>query len=355
MELIRRVDRFAGVPALLSVLVIVGAVIASLGPPSTDRVVVVALVNLIFVVALYLFVGNSGVMSFGHLSFAAIGAYSGALFAMSEDLKRNLIPDAPEVIIKVTLGTQPAVILAGVVAALVALAVVIPLSRISGLAAGIATVSLLISVRVVAGNWEAVTRGRKSLSGVPIATDRNVVLAWAVLLIFVAWTYQRSGWGKQLRASKSDEIAAVAAGISVPVQRSIAFVVSAFFTGVGGALVALFLGSVGPDIFYLDLTFLIIAMLVVGGVNTLSGAVIGTLGMSIVAEILRRIEGGDVVGLIDVPARPGIQRVVVGTLLVLVLLRRPQGVVADREISLTSLIGRLRPSRSSPEQGDNRT
>ena len=193
----------------------------------------------------------------------------------------------------VSVSAVPAVIAGGLLAAVFAAVVVISLSRISGLSAGLATVALLISVRVVAGNWESVTRAKKSLSSIPISTTRNTALVWAVVVIFVAWAYQRSSFGKRLRASKSDDVAAAAAGIAIPLQRSVAFVISAFFTGVGGALFALFLGSVGPDVFYLDMTFLIITMLVVGGADSLTGAVIGAVGVSSLAEVLRRIEAGD--------------------------------------------------------------
>jgi len=343
MTLLERIDRRVGVPLTLSIIVVVATVVGSLGPPSLDRVVLGALLNLVFVVGLYLFVGNSGIMSFGHLAFAAVGAYAAGLFAMSEQSKRNLVPDAPEWLISTSMGSIAAVLVAGLVAALVALLVVVPLSRISGLAAGIATVSLLIATRVIAGNWESITRGKKSLADIPITTTRERALLWLVVLIFVAWGYQRSRWGRQLRASKVDEVAAASVGISVPFQRGASFVLSAFFTGVGGGLFALSLGSVGPDIFYLDLTFLVIAMLVVGGVDTLSGAVLGTVGVSILAEIMRRIEGGNFIGLFDVPARPGIQRVVVGAVLLLVLLRRPRGMVGDREISFFSPRRRTTP------------
>ena len=345
----RRVIDAVGVPVVLSACVVVAALVGSLGPASLDRTVVVSLINVLFVVSLYVFVGNSGVWSFGHLAFAALGAYTAGILVMPHTLKSQLLPDAPGVLGSVSLPPVAAVIAGGLMAALFAVIVVVPLSRISGLSAGLATVALLISVRVIAGNWESVTRAKKSLSSIPISTTRNGALAWVVIVIFVAWAYQRSTFGKRLRASKSDEVAAAAAGIAIPLQRSIAFVISAFFTGVGGALFALFLGSVGPDVFYLDLTFLIITMLVVGGPDSLTGAVGGAIGVSAVAEILRRAEAGRLVGLVDIPARPGIQRVILGSLVVVILLRRPGGLIGPRELSL----GARRP-RPAPRATSNR-
>ena len=332
-SLSNRLGTLAGVPSALSLIVIVSALLGSIGPASTDRVVVAATINVVFVVGLYIFSGNSGIMSFGHLSFATVGGYTAGLLVMPTALKEQLIPDAPSVVRSLSLEPFSAVIAAGVAASLLALVVVVPLSRISGLAAGIATVSLLISVRVVASNWESVTRAQKSLTSIPISTTRDRALLWAVVAIFCAWIYQSTSFGRRLRASKSDEVAAASIGVNIPMQRGISFVLSAFFTGVGGALFALFLGSVGPNVFYLDTTFLIITMLVVGGVDSLTGAVAGALSVSVLAEILRRAEGGDLVGLAEIPARPGTQRVILGSLLVVILLRRSSGIVGANEIS----------------------
>ena len=332
-SLSNRLRTLAGVPSALSLIVIVSALLGSIGPASTDRIVVAATINVVFVVGLYIFSGNSGIMSFGHLSFATVGGYTAGLLVMPTALKEQLIPDAPSVVRSLSLEPFSAVIAAGVAASLLALVVVVPLSRISGLAAGIATVSLLISVRVVASNWESVTRAQKSLTSIPISTTRDRALLWAVVAIFCAWIYQSTSFGRRLRASKSDEVAATSIGVNIPMQRGISFVLSAFFTGVGGALFALFLGSVGPNVFYLDTTFLIITMLVVGGVDSLTGAVAGVLSVSVLAEILRRAEGGDLIGLADIPARPGTQRVILGSLLVVILLRRSSGIVGANEIS----------------------
>ena len=332
-SLSNRLRTLFGVPSALSLIVIVSALLGSIGPASTDRIVIAATINVVFVVGLYIFSGNSGIMSFGHLSFAAVGAYAAGLLVMPTALKEQLIPGSPSVVRSLSLDPFSAVIVAGAIASLLALVVVVPLSRISGLAAGIATVSLLISVRVIVSNWESVTRAQKGLTSIPISTTRDRALLWAVVAIFCAWIYQSTSFGRRLRASKSDEVAAASIGVNIPMQRGISFVLSAFFTGVGGALFALFLGSVAPDVFFLDATFLVITMLVVGGVDSLTGAVAGVLSVSVLAEILRRAEGGDLVGLADIPARPGTQRVILGALLVVVLLRRPSGIVGAKEIS----------------------
>jgi branched-chain amino acid transport system permease protein len=323
--------RRVGVPLVLFVGVVAVALLATTGPSSVERLAVTGLVNLILVIGLYVFVGNSGVWSFGHMSFALVGGYVAGLLALPVRLKTQLLPDAPALVRELTAPPFLAVLIGGLVAALVAVVVAVPLSRIGGLSAGLATVSLLIAFSAVAAQWQSVTRGQRGLSSIPTSTTMWVALAWVLVALLLAWGYQRSSFGIRLRASKSDEVAAAAAGVSVPVQRGIALVLSAFLTGIGGALFALQLGSINPDVFYLDATFLVITMLVLGGAGSLTGAVTGSVVVSVLAEVLRRAEGGSLLGL-DVPARPGLADVVLGVVLVVMLLRRPSGLTGGREL-----------------------
>ena len=102
----------------------------------------------------------------------------------------------------------------------------------------------------------------------------------AVGAIVVAFAYQETRWALALRASREDEVAARACGVQIVRQRLIAFVISAFVTGIAGVLYGHFLGTLRVESFYLDLTFLLVTMLVVGGMRSLTGAVAGTIGIS---------------------------------------------------------------------------
>ena len=117
-------------------------------------------------------------------------------------------------------------------------------------------------------------------------------------------------------------------------ERRVAFVISAFFLGVAGGLYAQFLGNLTPGTIYLDITFLTLAMLVVGGIHSLSGAVLGSVFISVVAEILRRAEGGFDLGFIEFAGRSGVREVGLALVLLGVLLWRPEGIVGGREIAL---------------------
>lgn len=310
------------------------AFLGSLGNEVLDRVVIQWLINLILVVGLYVFIGNSGVFSFGQISFMAVGAYTAGLLTLSESAG-VFITEWPGFLAGTRLPSVPATVVAGLAAAGVAAIIGVPLMRLSGMAASLASFAWLIIVNVVASNWDPVTGGLTGMAGVPITTNRDRVIIWAVLAIIAAAVFQQSKIGLRLRASREDEVAAQSIGVRVHRERWVAFVLSAFFMGVGGALFGQFVGSFNPDAFFLRITFLTIAMLVIGGLTSLSGAVLGTIVISVVTEFLRRVEVHEVgLGPLDTLARPGLQQVGLAVLMVGILLSRPRGLTNGKEIGL---------------------
>jgi branched-chain amino acid transport system permease protein len=136
-------------------------------------------------------------------------------------------------------------------------------------------------------------------------------------------------------------------------ERRVAWVVHAFIMGVGGGLYAQYLGSFNASFFYLALTFTTLAMLVVGGIKSLTGAVVGSLTISFVAEFLHRIEQGADVGPLHIPARPGLREIGLAIIMLCILVLRPRGITNGRELPWPRLPGRT-PSgvrRSTTGQG----
>jgi len=144
-----------------------------------------------------------------------------------------------------------------------------------------------------------------------------------------------------LRASREDEAAAEAVGIPIVRHRLIAFVISGFLSGIAGVLLAHFLGTVRVETFYLDLTFLIVAMLVIGGMRSLSGAVAGALVIAALTEFLRQAEIGVTVGKTVVAAPAGLGDAILALLMLAILLFRPQGIAGGREIFGRSIVARV--------------
>jgi branched-chain amino acid transport system permease protein len=215
--------------------------------------------------------------------------------------------------------------------------------RLSGIAASLATFALLIIEFVVASNWRSITNATAGVAGVPTTTTTRTALVWAAFVILIALLFQQARWCSRLRPSREDEVAARSVGVGIFNERRGAFKLSAGCTAFGGALYAQYLGSFTADAFYIPLTFTIVAMLVVGGMTSLTGAVVGAVFLSIVAKGLRRLEQN--VG------RPGLQRVGFAVIMLAVLIWRPRGITLGRELKLP-VRRRSRTPRRSAEAGD---
>ena len=311
-------------------LIVIGT--AAANSAALDRTVTEALIRIVYVVGLYTFVGNSGVISFGHTAFMAVGAYATAWQDCCSTTKALFMPALPNFLLQATVPPPLATIVSGVVASLFAAVVGVAIIRLSGISASIATFAVLAIVNVTFSNWDSVTAGTSTLVGIPSYTNHWVGLLWAIIAIFAAHFYQTSRFGLSLRVSREDEIAAKASGINIFNHRLIAFVISAFFVGVSGALYAHFLGTISVEAFYIDITFLTLAMLVVGGMNSLSGAVVGVGAISLLIEVLRQLEHGFVLGSLTVSAPGGTQEIGLGVAMLLVLIFRRSGITGNQEI-----------------------
>jgi len=321
-------------PLLMLVLVVLAlAGAAELAPTVVQRRITQGLINLVAVVGLYVFVGNSGVLSFGNVAFMAVGAYVSALLTMPAAAKGVFLPDLPIFLAAAEWPTIAGALAGGFAAALVGLVAGYPLMRLSGISASIATFAILVVVYVVLGNWTAVTGGQNSLMGLPIYVDLWTAAGWAVLAMLIAFLHQESRSALLLRASREDEVAAAASGVHMVSHRLAAFVISAFLSGIAGVLLAHFLGTVRVETFYLDLTFLIIAMLVIGGMRSLTGAVAGAIVITLLTELLRQAEIGVTVGTTVFAAPGGLGDAVLALLMLLIILFRPNGIAGGREIA----------------------
>ena len=295
-----------------------------------------ALVFVAIVVALYVFVGNSGVLSFGQISFAAIGGYAAGVMTVPVELKVGTLPALAPLLRDHTIGNLPSLLLAAAVGAVYAALVALPLMRLSGLAAGIATFAVLEITHNILHEWTKIGPGAGVLSLVPETTGMLQATLGALVVMAIAYGYQRTRFGRQLRATREDPAAAQAAGISVHRQRLIAFTLSGALSGFAGALYVHQIGSLKADDLYLELTFLSLAMLVVGGATSLWGAVVGALAVSGLDSFLGQAESGVNIGFtLDLPT--GTRLVGVGALMALVLVLRPSGITGGREFSLVRL------------------
>ena len=334
-----------GLGALAAFAVFAGlALLYAAGSRSREQLVIVMLTSAVMVVGIQIYTGNTGTISFGHVSLAGIAAYISAILSTPAVLKSSIIPNAPFGAAGVEVTTWIAILLAvagtTVVAALLGLAI----NRVAGLTASIVTLAMMFVVNGVLTNWKQLTGGAEAFYGIPLVTD----VKWALLALFAALLAARyfhdSRAGLRARAGRDDALAAAAMGVRVVRVRYISWVVSVVFAALGGALLGHLLGAIQPGSFYLSLTFLTLTMLVLGGMNSVTGTLIGAAVVTVGAELARYFGDGPTVAGVELPSIPGLSLFFQGAVILIVMLWRPGGIMGDREIDL--LWGdRLRRSR----------
>lgn len=317
--------------AAILVVVVVLALAGSLIGTSVERTITVFLISLTAIAAMGLYSGNSGILSFGHLAFMAVGAYASALLTLPAEIKVATLPALPEWFAATELGLLPASLIAVAVTMVFACLVGLAIWRLEGSAATIATLSLLIITHGLLIGWRDVTRGAQTFFGVPRETTVWVAAAGGMLALVVARLYRDSAFGLRLRAGRENAIAAAAVGIDVPRERFIAFVLSAGLMALSGALIAHFLGAFSPKKFYFTDTFFLLAMLIVGGMTTVTGSVVGAVVVTLVTEVLRRFESGVDLGFVQIPQIFGTTQIGVALLILFALVRRPDGLMGLKE------------------------
>ena len=205
----RRAVALIGPVALIAVVGLIGSFVSDPRAIEFEKALIFAAI----VVALYVFVGNSGVLSFGQIGFFIVGAYAAGELTVPADAKRSVLPSVFSLIRDHTVGNAWSLVIAAAIGALFAFLVGIPLMRLSGLAAGIATFAVLEITQNIVRNWEKIGPGPLTLSTVPETTDLWQATVGAIAVVCVAFAYQLSPLGRKLRAAREDPFAAQAAGI----------------------------------------------------------------------------------------------------------------------------------------------
>ena len=344
-------QRDVGFPIIGSVLlfsVFVGAALIYqnwLGG-AAERLVTVMLIDAVIVLGIQIYVGNTGVLSFGHIGFGAIAGYTFAVFAISPTEKAKRIPDAPFGLAEVEVSSTTAVLVAVLLTVGVAFIIGVGLAR-SGAQSGavsatVITLALLFVTHEVARNWPELTGGERAGLFFPIGgkLDTRVPIYAALLgALVVARLYAQSRSGRLAVAAREDNLAARAMGVNPLVQQMVALLISVAVVSVGASLRVYEDGSLLPENFFFNYTLLTLVMLIVGGRNSVTGALVGVAVMTAGRELARRLgqDGFEIFGIgldgkpLDWVFRENLQTVFLGVSMLGFMLLRPSGLLGDWE------------------------
>lgn len=279
-------------------------------------------INIILALGLALINGSAGQFSLGHAGFFAVGAYAGASYAVFSPLA---LPDFLNLWISCGLG-----FLASMIAGLM---IGIPCLRLRGDYLAIATLGFGEIIRIVIINLDVVG-GPRGLPNIPLWSNLFWVYFFVVLSFFAIWALLHSTHGRAIISIREDEIAAESMGINTFKYKTLAFIIGAGFAGLAGSLFAHTQQFLHPSTFNFMLSVIILLMVILGGLGSLSGAVIGAIVLTVLPELLRFLH----------PKLSDWRMVIYSLLLIVLMLVRPGGILGKREISLSWFKKWVRPS-----------
>lgn len=319
--------------ALLSLLIlaVVGAYYLW-GESYQARILYATFVNLLVVVGLQIFTGNANITSFSHAAFMGIAAYVAAICVTPIAMKAISLPDAPWGLNAFELSALSAALLALLITGLLGLATGLFMARLTGVGVTIVSIAILVIVHSIFLYRTDIFKGNQALFGIPKIFDLPHMTVLVIIAIFLARVFRESAVGLKLRASADDEVGASAMGVDVFRVRLIAWVIGTLFFAAAGIAYAFFLGTISARPFYFNFVFLTVAMLILGGLRSVTGAVFGTLMISIGLEVVRWLETGPNIAGIKFPEVLGLSGLLLGVVIVAVMAFLPNGVMGNREI-----------------------
>jgi len=313
-------------------VVLIGLAIHFFAEAWVARLAYAVVVAVVVVVGLQVYMGNAGGINFSHTVFVALGAYSVAILSTPVAMKQIVIPNAPWDLDQFVVHPMMAALLGlgivGMAASITGLVVV----RVSGTAADILTLCLQIIAHSVFIFWTDLFRGNQAFFGIPQVMNLPGALAIAVAVIVAARMLRDSALGVQLRASAENLLAARCFGVNVFALRLTAWIASGLICGVAGMMFAFYIGTVNARSFYFSYVFLTIAMLILGGMRTVSGAVVGVLAVEIGIELIRNLENGPEIAGVQLPTLFGLSGLALGAVIVGCMMLRPSGIMGNREL-----------------------
>ena len=300
------------------------------------RVINLCLIYAIIGLSMNLTNGFAGQFSLGQAGFMAVGAYVVGVFTVPVELRPNVFYAEPmnPLIADIQMPLWLALLVGGLLSALIAFLIGWPVLRLRGDYLAIATLGFSEIIRIVITNAQSFTNGALGIKDIPALNDvRYIFIATAITFVFVTCLIN-SSYGRAFKAIREDEIAAEAMGVGLFKHKCMAFMISAFFAGIGGGLYATLLGTVDPKNFLFTLTYNFLLIIVLGGMGSITGSMLGSIIVTAGLEYLRVFdEPLELFGMAIPLFRPGFRMVIFSVLLMACVLFWRKGIMGTNEFT----------------------
>lgn len=316
-----------------------------------------SLVYAVVALSMNIVTGFTGLFSLGQAGFMALGAYTTAILTIPIASRPNvyymngILPALENAIVPIPV----ALILGGVVAGVFAALIGIPILRLKSDYLAIATLGFSEIIRAVIASpmMDKITNGSYGLKSIPGFKSSLECFAYSLICIVIMILIINSSTGRDFKAVREDEIAARAVGINLFKTKELSFVVSSFFTGIGGGLLAMFMRSIDSKTFQITLTYDILLIVVLGGIGSITGSIVGAFFVTAGKELLRFFDEPLIIGGVQIPLfKPGFRMVIFSILLMIVVLFFRKGLLGGKELSFNKLM-KVRRKKNLDEPGGN--
>lgn len=350
-DLKNKKDLIAGF-CLIGILFVVLAVLEAVLPRTSILFTVLkkgAIYSLV-AVSMNLLNGFTGLFSLGQAGFMLLGAYTYGIFTIPVSARAQVYQYFDGGLIQFTLPVFVALILAGIVAALFAFLIGLPVLHLKSDYLAIATLGFAEIVRALF-QWDkigAVTNGSNLLRKYPVFQSCMFYFFVSGICIAIIMLLINSTYGRAFKAVRDDEIAAEAMGINLAQTKQLSFVVSSFFAGISGALLAMFQTTIQASQFKSALTYEILLIVVIGGMGSITGSCISSFLFIACSEWwLRFLDRTVTIGSFTVPLlRPGFRKVVFSIAIMAIVLFYQKGIMGENEFSISGILKFLKKLKS---------
>ncbi len=305
-------------------------------------------------VSLNLLNGFTGLFSLGHAGFMLVGAYTYAILTIPQESRAAVYQYYDGGIVNFTLPVPVALIMAGVMAGVFAFLIGLPVLRLKSDYLAIASLGFAEIIRAIIqfDGLGPITNGSNVLRSFPVFHSVLFPFAVSGLCIAIICMLINSSYGRAFKAIRDDEIAAEAMGINLFMHKEMALVTSAFFAGIGGALLAMFQMVVQARAFTSAMTYEILLIVVIGGIGSVTGSIIASFLFIACSEWwLRFLDMQHYIGDFAVPLlRPGFRMVVFSVIIMFVVLFYRRGIMGNKEFSLDAIYNFITGKKRKPRK-----
>ena len=287
----------------------------------SSGIITLLAINCIASLGVSLFTGFTGIYTLGHAGYMVIGAYTAAILTVQFNLHFVL-----------------AILAGGLFAMVCAYLIGLPTLKLAGDYYTIASLGLGEAIRLIIENWESVTRGARGYPGIDNYTTLPVVLAFFFVMTFGMFYLVNSRYGRAFKACRDDYVAASLLGFNTARCRVLSLAVSGFYCGIAGALLAGFISFIQPVMFDMAKSTELVSVVVLGGLGSMSGCLIGTAILTLVTELFRPISK--------------YRMLIYGLVLVLVMILRPEGLMGTNELTPDYLKKHFGSGKKTAKEGE---